>query len=391
MHRRRILTALAALAARPAARALATPAGVGFSASTPEPTTRTADAVDFDAVLPERRIAFPEDHGAHPGYRTEWWYATGWLKRPDGGALGFQCTFFRVRTGIGEANPSAFAPRQLLFAHAAIADPALNRLRHDQRAARVGLGRAGFTTGRCAVWIGDWRLAQHDNTYRMQVAGADFAYALTLSTDAPPLLNGDAGFSTKSSDARHASYYYSRPQLAVHGTVTLAGHGEAVTGRAWLDHEWSSELLPAAAQGWDWVGINFDDGSALMAFRLRRADPAGAANATNTSPPTPLWSAATWQDADGRRRNLPPEAIEFTAQRTWKSPRTGVAYPVEWRVRAGEFTLHLTPLFDDQELDSRASTGAIYWEGAVRALAGGREVGRGYLELTGYAGRLRVG
>ncbi len=396
MLRRRLLATLAALAAWPAAatpiaRALAAPAGGGVRASPSVPTNGSSDAVDFDVVRPGRRLAFPQDHGAHPGFRSEWWYATGWLKRPDGSALGFQSTFFRVRTGIGETHPSAFAPRQLLFAHAAIADPARGRLCHDQRAARTGFGRAGFTSGDCAVWIGDWRFARHGNAYRAQLAGADFAYALTLATDAPPLLNGDAGFSAKSPDARHASYYYSQPQLAVHGTVTLAGDSEPVTGRAWLDHEWSSELLPAAAQGWDWVGINFADGSALMAFQLRRADPADAADATDTAPATPLWSAATWQAADGRRRSLAPAEVEFSAQRTWKSPRTGVTYPVEWRLRAGELTLHLAPLFDDQELDSRASTGAIYWEGAVLAYADGREVGHGYLELTGYAGRLRVG
>lgn len=401
MRRRRLFTALAALAAWPAAtpiaRALAAPAGVGESASSSVPTTRTSDGVDFEVVRPGHRLAFPEDHGAHPGFRSEWWYATGWLKRPDGQALGFQSTFFRVRTGIGERSASAFAPRQLLFAHAAIADPELDRLRHDQRAARAGLGRAGFGSDRCSVWIGDWRFEQSGNAYRTQVAGDDFAYALTLASDAPPLLNGDAGFSAKSPDARHASYYYSLPQLAVSGTVTLAGQREAVTGKAWLDHEWSSELLPEDAQGWDWVGINLDDGGALMAFRLRRSDAsgaagaAGAAGATNTAPATPLWSAATYRTADGQRFTLDPDDVEFSALRTWKSPRTGTLYPVEWRLRVGARTLHLKPLFDDQELDSRASTGAIYWEGAVRAFADGREVGRGYLELTGYAGRIRVG
>ena len=379
MRRRDFVLALGTL---PLARALGAPSAANAAAG-----------VAFAPVIRGRRLVFPDDFGPHPDFRTEWWYATGWLRRPDGGALGFQSTFFRVRTGIGEANPSAFAPRQLLFAHAAIADPTLGRLRHDQRAARAGFGRAGFTTGICSVWIGDWRFAQTGDAYHTQVAGADFAYALTLATDAPPLLNGDAGFSAKSPDARHASHYYSQPQLTVHGTVTLAGHREPVTGHAWLDHEWSSELLPAEAQGWDWVAINFADGRALMAFRLRRADPAGAANAaktTNNAPATPLWSAATYRTTDGQRHTLAPDAVEFHALRTWTSPRTGVTYPVEWRVRAGELTLHLTPLFDDQELDSRASTGAIYWEGAVRALADGREVGRGYLELTGYAGRLRV-
>lgn len=355
------------------------------SALAAAPATDAAPGADFPPVRRGRRLAFPDDFGAHPEFRTEWWYATGWLRRPDGSPLGFQSTFFRVRSGIGEANPSAFAPRQLLLAHAAIADPHLHRLRHDQRAARVGFNRAGFTPGRSTVWIGDWRFEQDGNAYRAQVNSDDFAYALTLTSDAPPLANGDDGFSAKSPEARHASYYYSRPQLEVSGTVTISGAVEPVTGRAWLDHEWSSELLSPDAQGWDWTAINFADGSALMAFRLRRKHPHGGAD------DKPLWSAATWRTGDGRRTTPPPQDVDFNALRHWKSPRTGVSYPVEWRLRVGEHTLRLVPLFDDQELDSRASTGTLYWEGAVRAYADEREVGQGYLELTGYGGRVRVG
>ncbi len=141
-------------------------------------------------------------------------------------------TFFRVHTGTGETNPSAFAPRQLLLAHAAIADPRLGRLRHDQRSARVGFGRAGFETGQTHLWIGDWRLEQTDDRYRAEVRGEGFAYALSLVPDGPPLLNGLAGFSAKAPDPRHASYYYSRPQLKVSGRVTLDGRPQAVTGLA---------------------------------------------------------------------------------------------------------------------------------------------------------------
>ena len=337
------------------------------------------ETVEFAPVLPGRKLTFPVDHGAHPDFRTEWWYATGWLNLPDGSPLGFQSTFFRVRTGIGEDNPSAFAPRQLILAHAAIADPRLGRLRHEQRAARVGFGRAGFGIGRTAAWVGDWRLDQFDGRYQAEVRGDDFSYALTLIPDGPPMLNGDAGFSAKSPQAGHASYYYSRPQLKVSGWVTLNGHRQEATGLAWLDHEWSSELLPAAAQGWDWIGLNMTDGSALMAFRLR-----GQGD-------TPLWSAATFRQPGSRAQALLPEVIGFTSVRHWKSPRTAISYPVEWRVRIGERQLHLIPLIDDQELDSRRTTGAMYWEGAVRVEEGGSEIGRGYLEMTGYGEKIRLG
>lgn len=348
-------------------------AGVAASAAA------TGRAVDFARVLPGRRLAFPADYGAHPDFRTEWWYATGWLTLPDGSPLGFQSTFFRVRTGIGEDNPSAFSPRQLILAHAAVADPRLGRLRHDERAARVGFGRAGFASGETNVWIGDWRFEQRAGGYRAEVRSKEFAYALNLAPDGPPLLNGTAGFSAKAPDQRHASYYYSRPQLAVGGNVTLAGRTVAVTGRAWLDHEWSSELLPDVAQGWDWIGINFDDGSALMAFRLR--DGNGGA----------LWSSASIHQANGRSEILPAEAVAFEPLRDWRSPRTGITYPVEWRFRLGRRELLLQPLMDDQELDSRRSTGAIYWEGAIRLSEGGQEVGRGYLEMTGCGEKIRLG
>jgi predicted secreted hydrolase len=336
-------------------------------------------AVQFAPVLPNRPLSFPADHGAHPDFRTEWWYATGWLNLPDGSPLGFQTTFFRVRTGIGESNASAFAPRQLILAHAAIADPALGRLRHDERSARVGFGRAGFSTDQTKVWVGDWQFEQQIDGYRAVVRSADFAYALKLAPNGSPMLNGDAGFSTKAPDPRHASYYYSRPQLKVNGNVTLAGQTRAVTGQAWLDHEWSSELLAQGARGWDWIGINLVDGSALMAFRLR-----GAADSA-------MWSAASLRQADGSTRTFPPAAVAFEPLRHWRSPRTGITYPVAWRVRIEQRVFQLEVLMDDQELDSRRSTGAIYWEGAVRLLAAEREVGRGYLEMTGYGEKIQLG
>jgi predicted secreted hydrolase len=161
--------------------------------------------------------------------------------------------------------------------------------------------------------------------------------------------------------------------------VTLAGQTQAVTGQAWLDHEWSSELLAQGAQGWDWIGINLADGSALMAFRLR-----GAADSA-------IWSAASLRQADGSTRTLPPAAVAFEPLRHWRSPRTGITYPVAWHVRIEQRSFRLEVLMDDQELDSRRSTGAIYWEGAVRLLAAEREVGRGYLEMTGYGEKIQLG
>ena len=336
-------------------------------------------AVEFAPVRPGRKLVFPDDFGAHPDFRTEWWYATGWLKRQDGKPLGFQITFFRVRTGIGETSASRFAPRQIMLAHAAIADPELGRLRHSERTARVGFGHAGFTLSRSEVWIGDWRFAQQGDHYQASVRGEDFAYDLALEAAAPPLLNGRDGFSSKAADPRHASYYYSRPQLAVSGSVALDGRSETVTGHAWLDHEWSSELLPEGAQGWDWVGINLRDGGGLMAFRLR--DTAG----------NKQWAAASLRSTGKIDQIHKTEEVEFSPLRRWRSPRTGTDYPVAWRLRIGDRTFDLNPLLDDQELDSRRSVGTVYWEGAIRASENGQSAGEGYLELAGYGEKIKVG
>ena len=305
-----------------------------------------AKPVAYPAVVPGRRFAFPRDDGAHPQFRTEWWYITGWL----GDALGFQVTFFRARPDEETENPSAFAPRQILFAHAALSDPRRDRLVHDERASRAGLGLAGAELERAQVWIDGWSLEQEGERFHARIGASEFDFDLVFTGRGAPLLQGDAGFSRKGHRPQEASYYYSRPQLAVTGSVD----GEEVRGTAWLDHEWSSAYLAPEAEGWDWTGINLFDGGSLMAFRMR-----GKEGTVHFSPP----------------------GVSMKPLRWWQSPRTGVRYPVSMQVNG----LRLEPLMDDQELDSRASTGTIYWEGAVRAFdAGGREVGRGYLELTGY-------
>ncbi len=329
-------------------------------------------APNFPDAQPGKPLAFPRDFGSHPEFRIEWWYVTGWLTAAGHETLGFQITFFRSRPDWSEANPSRFAPHELLIAHCALSDPAHAGRWHDQRVRRADpqLAGAGLTDTR--VWIDDWRLEREAGDYRAQIVAGDFALELSLSPSQPPMLNGDHGFSRKGPSARSASYYYSEPHLRVRGTVTRAARRSAVSGEAWLDHEWSGEYLDPQAVGWDWVGINLADGGAIMAFRMRNA--AGGT----------YWSAATERAPDGAQRSYEPAEVEFTPLRQWHSTRTGTDYPVSLRVRVGARHFELEPLLDDQENDARASSGAVYWEGAVRADAGGQPVGRGYLELTGY-------
>ena len=309
-----------------------------------------AAGLAYPLVTPGFKIEFPRDHGAHPDYRQEWWYVTGWLKTESGQDLGFQITFFRARPDIQTANPSSFTPRQVILAHAAISDPRHGRLRHDERAARTALGLAGSKQGITEVWVDDWKLDLSATGYRTRIMARDFSLELEFEPRGPMVLQGENGFSRKGHRPQEASYYYSWPQLAVTGFA----NGSKVTGTAWLDHEWSSQYMAADASGWDWCGINLDDGKSLMAFRMRGKD-GGVAYA--------------------------PPGVSFEVLKTWKSPRTGTAYPVSMMVNK---ELRLVPLMDDQELDARASTGTIYWEGAVTAYRGEARVGRGYLELTGY-------
>jgi predicted secreted hydrolase len=333
----------------------------------------------FAPVTPGRTLAFPADFGAHPEHRTEWWYVTGWLDTPDGKPLGFQVTFFRSRTEHDPANPSAFAPKQLIVGHAALSDPAAGHLLHDQRSAREGFGLAWARTGDTDVKLDDWRMRRGpDGRYRVTVRGAELAFELSLAPTQPVLLQGEAGFSRKGPKPEHASYYYSEPQLDVSGTVTRAGKAVGVNGKAWLDHEWSSQVLETNAAGWDWTGINLDDGGALMAFQIRGRDGAR------------LWAHATLRDAAGRLTQYGADQVSFTPQAHWKSPRTGASYPVATAIATGPLRWHLTPLQQDQELDSRRSTGAVYWEGAVSVGRDGRPLGRGSLELTGYVDPMKL-
>ncbi|MET0543300.1 MAG: carotenoid 1,2-hydratase [Variovorax sp.] len=329
-------------------------------------------------ALPERTLSFPRDFGSHPDLRTEWWYITG---HANAGArsFGFQVTFFRSRVDEAQGMQSAFAAKQLVFAHAAVTDLAGGKLLHDQRIARAGHGVAEASEDDTRVVLRDWSLERRADGYHARIPATGFTLELQFAPTQPVLLQGDAGISRKGPGEALASYSYSEPQLAASGRIALRGERFDVRGTAWLDHEWSEALLHPDAVGWDWIGMNLADGSALTAFHLR--DKSGGA----------IWSGGSFRTAAGALRVFAPEEVGFDAVRRWRSPASQANYPVEWKVRtpAGAFTVKA--LLDDQELDSRSSTGAIYWEGVSDLLdAADRPVGRGYLEMTGYAAALRL-
>ena len=332
-------------------------------------------------ALPARQLTFPLDRGAHPGFRTEWWYITGHAKsvNPDDREFGFQLTFFRSRVDGTQAMASRFAARQLIFAHAAITDVKGKKLWHDQRIARSGFGVASAGEHDMDLKLRDWSLKANGANYTAELPGADFAIRLQFKETQSVLLQGQQGLSRKGPEEKQASYYYSQPQLAARGSLRIQQTSFEVTGQAWLDHEWSDELLHPSAVGWDWIGMNLDDGSALTAFRLRDKD--GKA----------VWDGGSFRSSGGELRIFRVGEVSFKPMRSWTSPLSRASYPVQWSVSTPFASYSVAAVIDNQELDSRNSTGSIYWEGLSQLLdSQGKRVGMGYLEMTGYAEALRL-
>jgi len=334
-------------------------------------------------------LQFPRDLGAHIDFQTEWWYATGFTLRGEETDLGFQLTFFRSRVASTQSSTSNLAARHLVFAHAAVSDVRNKVLHSDQRIARwsglpKGLNSADQAWARLddtGVALQDWSLErQGDGRLRAQVQAKAFALDVSFAETQALLLQGEGGTSRKGPSPQHFSHYYSLPQLTVQGEIRLQGRSfNAGAGSlAWLDHEWSDALLPPGAVGWDWIGINMLDGSALTAFQLR--DKAGRA----------VWDGGSFR-AGSTLYNFTRGEAAFQPTHWWQSPRSQARYPVQWLVRTPADFYTVKAAFEAQELDSRNSTGAIYWEGLCEVFdSQQRLAGRGYLEMTGYASPLRL-
>lgn len=339
-------------------------------------------------ALPAQPLMFPRDHGAHPERRTEWWYITGQLQA-GGQPFGFQITFFRSRVDGTQQLQSAFAAKQLLFAHAALTDLQGQRLLHDQRIARAGFGVAHASEADTDIRLHGWALQRKpaeaigSSHYTARVEGRQFGLDLQFLSTQPLLLQGRAGLSRKGPEEAQASYYYSQPQLAVSGRIVLDGRTLRIDttqpARAWMDHEWSEALLADDAVGWDWIGMNLLDGSALTAFRLRRADG------------TALWAGGSFRAVGQATRVFTATEVAWRPLRWWTSPESGARYAVQWEVQTPVGTYTVAAVLDAQELDSSASTGAVYWEGLSDLThANGNVAGRGYLEMTGYTRAMRL-
>ena len=334
------------------------------------------------AAGPGYVFQFPRDHAAHPAYRIEWWYYTGNLDAADGRRFGYQVTFFRVGVDPAPANPSRWAVRDVYMTHVAVSDPAGRRYRYAERLNRAGPGIAGADADRYRVWNDDWA-ASLDAAGRhvVRVLEGGLGVDLVLEEGRAPTINGRDGFSRKAAGEGRGSHYYSLTRMPTRGALVIDNERVEVTGLSWMDREFGSNVLAPDQQGWDWLALQLSDGSDLMIYQLRRRDGSRDPH-----------SSGTLTRADGRV--VPLEVGDFAltpAGPTFRSTRTGAVYPLGWRIDIPAESLALTvstPLAN-QELDATASTGVAYWEGLVDVagtLRGRAVTGRGYLEMTGYAG-----
>ena len=333
------------------------------------------DRGGFARAFAARPLAFPEDHGPHPDFRTEWWYYTVNLTTAAGRHAGFQLTFFRVALApAAEPRASAWATRQLYVAHFAVTDTAGRRFHAASRVSRAALGLAGALAVPFRVWLEDWSAEGDGVSTHLRASDGDVALDLSVSAGKPVVLQGDRGLSRKGPEPGNASLYYSFTRMPARGVIRLGAETLEVTGEAWMDREWSTSALGTGVEGWDWFAIQLDDGRELMVYVLRRRD--GAIDP---------FSAGTLVAVDGTVLQLDAGDVRIEALAHWTSPRSGVRYPAGWRlsVPSADLRLEIEPRLADQEL----IVGTRYWEGAVAVVgvAAGRPIaGHGYVELVGY-------
>ena len=349
--------------------------------------TLAEEPSDYLTITGPCNLEFPRDHGAHPGYRTEWWYYTGNLRSQNGDLYGFQLTFFRSQISPPGADktwpdpPSAWRTQQIYLAHAAVSDIAGKRHLQTELVAREALSMAGvlLRPPETVVFLKNWSARIGAENQVLNVDTDEFSYELTLKPLKPLVLHGRAGYSLKGSSPERASCYYSYTRLAVEGQLTLGGKTMAVRGQGWMDHEFSTAVLEPGIKGWDWFSLQLSDRTEMMLFLLRTDD--GGISAA---------SGGTFVDPDGNTRAIGKDEFAVTIDDTWKSPHSKAVYPSRWRLQVFPYSLDLTinPNLADQEMRTSASTGVTYWEGSV-SIRGTRDEnqinGQGYVELTGYA------
>lgn len=322
----------------------------------------TADAV--------RPFVFPKDHGAHPGFRQEWWYLTAALEDPDtGDEYGVQFTLFR-RALAPEKGDGPWRSAQAFLGHFALTDVERDRHVEAERFARGHPRLAGVRAAPFAAWIEGWRLESMGPSMwpmRLQAHTESVGVDLVLHETQPAVPQGDRGLSTKGPGA--GSYYYSVPRLALKGTIRAGDREVDVAGLGWFDREWSTSGLGAEQVGWDWFALQLDDGRSLMVYQIRRRDGERGA-----------YDQGVLVSAGGNARTLGVADFSLVPERAWRDD-AGTRWPIAWQISVGDEAFIVDAAIEDQVMD----TSVRYWEGLVHVSdPHARDLGRGYMELTGY-------
>ena len=329
----------------------------------------------FTPVVKGVEITFPADHQAHPNFRHEWWYLTANLIDENGNELGVQWTQFRFAAAPENSSEQTKQPKQtvwqsqqIFMAHSAVATK--DKHYADEKWSRDQAELAGVSASPFRVYLDDWQWSSSTSDLFPATLNANseqFGYSLTLTSDAPYQKQGEQGYSTKSSDGKVASYYYSQPFIDVSGNVTIDSVTHKVSGKGWIDREWSSQFLLDSQQGWDWFALRLNDETSLVVFQLRNAA-TGEASYAN----------ARLMLQDGSGIAISQQEISLTAIK--KTDIDGRDYPTEWQVSIASQQIELTV----SALNPKAKMplSVPYWEGPI--VIEGTHSGTGYMELTGY-------
>ncbi|CDT13338.1 putative secreted hydrolase [Vibrio coralliirubri] len=326
----------------------------------------------FTPVVKGVELTFPADHQAHPDFRHEWWYLTANLIDEDGNALGVQWTQFRFaaapENSAEQTKLTTWQSQQIYMAHSAIT----TKEKHyaDEKWSRDQAELAGVSASPFRVYLDDWQwTSTTDDLFPATlVANSNqFGYSLKLTNNAPYQKQGEQGYSTKSSDGKVASYYYSQPFINVSGEVTIDGITHQVSGKGWIDREWSSQFLLDSQQGWDWFALRLSDETSLVVFQLRNSTSGKAS-----------YSHARLMNQDGSGITIKQQDISLTAIKQTKID--GRDYPTEWQVSIPSQQIELT--VSALNPNAKMPLSVPYWEGPI--VIKGSHSGSGYMELTGY-------
>jgi len=334
------------------------------------------DGTELDAVN------LPRDLYAHRNAQTEWWYYTGHGKTASGKQFGFELVFFKRRTDLDKFSlvPLRLFGNPLFFAHFAITETDEKKFRYAHRKSANGFfdHPASASEKHFHLRLGDWSLRESHGAHILRATASDVVFEADLKPTKPPVLNGKGKDGVSFKDEGEASRYFSYTRMEMEGDLIWNGETEHFTGSAWMDREFGTWTPTENQKGWDWFSIQLDNNCELMCYQLR-----------NSANGVSAFSSGTYVNEHGEFEPLSKE--DFTIEPTgyWKSPNSKAVYPSGWRVKAEKFGLDLvvTPVIEDQELDTRGTTMIIYWEGACEVVgkAGESDIkGRAYVELVGY-------